>query len=232
MRRSGLCWAKCWTSWTLAGLDGDPGATLADLTRPTLLNFWASWCPPCRLEFPHLVRVALAPQDHAFDVLFVNMSDTEQDALAFLDNQPNEIHTVLDPLDQLARHSSIASIPTSVLIDTEGNVLAVHVGMMTPTITAFFNSVAAHPGVGTFVAADHAGEVPAADLLPVDAESATPLQAGARTLGTITDEDFQQTYRFEGHARRNRPHGDAGGWGRPGRLSRPDGPRRHAAGRK
>ncbi len=186
--------------WRLAGLNGDPPVAFEDLARPTLLNFWASWCPPCRVEFPHLARVALAPGNHAFDVLFVNMSDQEEDALAFLRNQPPDIHTVLDELDRLSRRSSVLSIPTTLLIDTDGVVLAGHVGIVTPTITDFFDAVAANPGVGTFVAADAAGIAPQAELLPVDVDAATPIAVGETVLGTLTHRDFQHAYRFEGRA--------------------------------
>ena len=186
--------------WRLAGLNGDPPAAFEDLTRPTLLNFWASWCPPCRLEFPHLARVALSPGEHAFDVLFVNMSDQEADALAFLRHQPPGIHTVLDEMDRLARRSSVLSIPTSLLLDADGTVLAGHVGIVTPTISDFFDAVAANPGVGTFVAADYAGVKPQADLLPVDVNAAWPVQFGVPALGTLTNRDFQHAYYFEGRA--------------------------------
>jgi thiol-disulfide isomerase/thioredoxin len=186
--------------WRLAGLNGDPPVAFEDLTRPTLLNFWASWCPPCRVEFPHLARVALAPDAHAFDVLFVNMSDQEEAALAFLRGQPPELHTVLDELDRLSRRSSVLSIPTTLLLDADGVVLAGHVGIMTPTITDFFDAVAANPGVGTFVAADVADIKPQAELLPVDADTAAPIAFGEPVLGTLTNRDFQHAYRFEGQA--------------------------------
>ena len=144
--------------------------------------------------------MALAPDEHAFDVLFVNMSDQEEDALAYLSGQPPGIHTVLDESDRLARRSSVLSIPTTLLMDTSGMVLAAHVGVMTPTITAFFDAVAASPGVGTFVAADVADIQPQADLLPVDVDAAAPIAVGETVLGTLTHRDFQHAYRFEGRA--------------------------------
>jgi thiol-disulfide isomerase/thioredoxin len=186
--------------WTLRGMNGDDDVRSADLTRPVLLNFWASWCPPCQLEFPHLVDVALAPGEHNFDVIFVNAWDDERSALAFLADFPAEIHTVLDEQDRLAGRGSILSIPTSLLLNTDGTVLVAHVGMVTPTITRFLDAVAAHPGNGVFVAADHMDVALEAVLLPVDVESATPIMPGESVTGTLTDEDFQRAYRFEGRA--------------------------------
>jgi|GEM_PF-4203663 len=184
--------------WHLKGMDGDPDADAEDLTRPVLLNFWASWCLPCRLEFPHLVDVALAPEEHEFDILFVNTSDAEGSALAFLSSQPEEIHAVLDERDRLSVRAQIDTIPMSLLLDTDGTVLVVHAGMMTPTVAAFLDAVAANPGQGAFNAARHQQPPPGADLLPVNVVEATPIQPDEQVYGTITDDDFQHVYSFEG----------------------------------
>ncbi|MBN1201055.1 MAG: TlpA family protein disulfide reductase [Anaerolineae bacterium] len=186
--------------WTLAGLNGDNTVTLETLERPALLNFWASWCAACRIEFPRLTDVALAPDGHAFDLLFVNMSDTRSNALAFLADQPPAIHTVIDEQDVLARRAYINAIPSSILIDTDGTVLAVHVGILTSAVIDFLDAVAAQPGVGQFDASVYTDVPPAAVLQPVDTASADPLQPGERVSGTITDAAFQHAYRFSGHA--------------------------------
>ena len=188
------------TRWTLQDINGDEDVQSANLTRPVLLNFWASWCPPCQLEFPHMVSVALAPEAHNFDVVFVNIWDTEDDALAYLDGFPAAIHTVLDVNDRLSARANVNSIPTSLLVDTDGTVLVAHVGIVTPTITAFLDAVAAHPGDGFFVASDHMDDPLEAVLQPVDVASATPITPGKFMSGTITDEDTQHAYRYEGHA--------------------------------
>ncbi len=182
----------------LTRLNGNGHITLADLTRPTALNFWASWCPPCRLEFPHLTEVALDPNAHAFDVLFVNTADTEENALAYLAQQPGGITAVLDKRDVLARRSSVDTLPTTLLIDTDGTVLVAHVGVLTPTLSDFFDAVAANPGVGMFNAADWPDAVPSVELAPFEASNADPITYGQRALGTLTDADFQHVYAFEG----------------------------------
>mgnify|MGYP001184981833 FL=1 len=171
-----------------------------EIERPVLLNFWASWCTPCRVEFPHLAEVALNGADHAFDVVFVNTADTEADALGFLMEQPPDLHTVADASGRLARRSLLGTIPTSLLVDTDGTVLVVHLGVVTPTVTAFLDAVAAHPGQGMFDASSVEDEKPGAVLEPFDAALAREIQLGERALGTLTDDSFQHTYRFEGRA--------------------------------
>ena len=188
------------TGWQLQGLAGDAGISSADLTRPTLLNFWASWCYPCQLEFPHLVRVALAPEDHEFDVIFVNVFDEGSAALTWLDGYPAEIRTALDGEDRLAGRLGIDAIPTSLLLDADGTVLVVHTGPLTATLTDFLDAVSAHPGEGTFAAEEYGYEPPGAVLAPVDVETAATIAFDEPMRGTLTDAAFQQAYRFEGHA--------------------------------
>jgi len=186
--------------FVLPALDASSEFDSREIERPVLLNFWASWCTPCRVEFPHLAEVALNGADHTFDVVFVNMSDTEADALDFLREQPPGLHAVVDVAERLARRSMIGTIPTSLLMDSDGTVLIAHLGVVTPTVTEFFDAVAAHPGVGTFDASTVENEQPGADLLPVDVATARAIQPGERVLGTLSDDDFQHTYRFEGRA--------------------------------
>lgn len=170
------------------------------MERPALLNFWASWCPPCQIEFPHLADLALEPDAHALDVVFVNVSDTEADALDFLLDQPPGLRTVRDSADRLSRRALVLSLPTSLLMDVDGTVLAVHIGVVTPTVSAFLDAVAAHPGAGWFDPAAYADTAPSADLLPVDAASARVIAFGERALGALSGGDFQHVFRFEGRA--------------------------------
>lgn len=186
--------------YELPRFSGEGSVRAEDLRRPTAFNFWASWCPPCRIEFPHLTEVALAPEDHAFDVLFINTADTEADARAFLATQPDGITAVLDRQDWLARRVRAATLPTTLLVDRDGTVLAAHVGVVTPTISDFFDAVAANPGAGMFNPADWPDALLTVELAPFEAADAAPLALNQRTLGTLTEAAFQRVYAFEGQA--------------------------------
>ncbi len=186
--------------YELPQFNGEGSVRAEDLRRPTAFNFWASWCPPCRIEFPHLAEVALAPEDHAFDVLFVNTADIEEDARAFLATQPDGITVVLDRQDWLARRVYASTLPTTLLVDQDGTVLAAHIGVVTPTISDFFDAVAANPGVGMFNPADWPDALLTVRLAPVEAADAEPLSLNQRTIGTLTEAAFQHVYAFEGQA--------------------------------
>lgn len=187
--------------WELAGFDeSHEEFGSSDLERPTLLNVWASWCPPCVQEFPHLTEIALAPDEHAFDVLFINSFDEPKAAAEFLKEQKSGIHVLEDFMALINGMVGSQAIPTSILLDADNRVLAVHIGTMTPAHTELFEMIAAHPGVGSFDPADYPDFVALAELQPVDIEKASPLEADETITGTITGDDFQHVYRFEGKA--------------------------------
>ena len=104
-----------------------PGAgktiRLSELTgKVVVLDFWASWCGPCKKQMPILDRVA---QDYAdADVTFLGVStDTEPDAaLEFLKANPVAYASVLDRTGEVSRDFGVAGLPTLVIIDARGKV--------------------------------------------------------------------------------------------------------------
>lgn len=107
---------------------------LADYTSsPVILNFWATWCPPCKAEIPELVRFHGGNTTDAL-LLSVNMTSTERDITAVRSLVLKEgigFPVILDLDGELARLYGVKSIPTTFLIDEEGRVTAVHAGAVT-----------------------------------------------------------------------------------------------------
>ncbi len=188
---------------TLSGFLDDPDFSFSDLERPVLVNLWASWCTPCLLEMPRLVEVATTPEEHSFDVLFVNTFDDPQAAADELAHYPDTIATAHDEDERFSDYVKVLGIPTSLLVDTDGTVLAVYIGPMTHTAIAFLDAVAAHPGVGSFDASAYADIEPPPALAPVSLEDAIPIAFGETVDGVITDEVYQEVYRFSGKAGEN-----------------------------
>ena len=106
---------------------------LADEQRPLLVNFWASWCGPCRLELPYLLEMHADPEA-PFDMALVNIFDDEANYRALADAEfPASLRTGRAP-DTLADSLGIRGIPVSILVDAGQHVRAVHVGNLTPAI--------------------------------------------------------------------------------------------------
>ena len=106
----------------LKSMTGDQ-ITLSKLQgHAVLVNFWATWCGPCREEFPALVRKYKQYQDQGFIVLGVNTQDENSDSgvLTFMRNTLVNFPVVRDPGDQLSRAYRVNGLPTSFFIDRSG----------------------------------------------------------------------------------------------------------------
>ena len=100
--------------------------SLADLQgRVVIVNFWASWCGPCRIEQPDLNQVHDLLPDTEVVLVGVNIEDTEANALAHLAEFDVTYLSLFDPVNELAgRFSGIGArtIPTTVFFEMEGRV--------------------------------------------------------------------------------------------------------------
>jgi len=92
------------------------------------LDFWASWCNPCRQSFPWMNQLQSAYRNAGLVVIGVNV-DRERDlAQDFLHKIPAEFDIVYDPEGEIARHFDFKDMPTAILIDRSGHTRYVHAG--------------------------------------------------------------------------------------------------------
>ncbi|PKO04155.1 MAG: thiol-disulfide oxidoreductase [Chloroflexi bacterium HGW-Chloroflexi-3] len=97
-----------------------------------LLNAWATWCPPCRAEMPDLNEFYQAYQDKGFEILAINAGETRDIAAQFADSLGLEFKVVLDSDGTVLNGLGITGFPTSILIDPDGKVAMIHIGMIFP----------------------------------------------------------------------------------------------------
>jgi cytochrome c biogenesis protein CcmG/thiol:disulfide interchange protein DsbE len=102
--------------------------------KVVLLNFWATWCAPCRAEMPAIEKVYQARRHAGFEVLAVDVLEREGPVLAFLSEVGVTFPSAIDAEGHTVRRYRATALPTSILIDRQGIVRQVHVGPLTETM--------------------------------------------------------------------------------------------------
>lgn len=111
-------------------LPGLAGAMhLSDYKGKTVyLDFWASWCGPCKQSFPWMSDMQSRYGAKGLKVVSINVDQKSDDARAFLKETPASFDVAFDPTGKTPRSYAIKGMPTSVLIGPDGKVLMVHSG--------------------------------------------------------------------------------------------------------
>jgi thiol-disulfide isomerase/thioredoxin len=113
--------------FTLPLLDGGT-IRLHDLNGLTLLNFWATWCPPCREEIPSLEALYRRFRDAGLELVAVDIQENKDAVAAFIQQFGMSFPVALDATGEVSMRYGIQSIPTTLLIDREGNIIASAIG--------------------------------------------------------------------------------------------------------
>lgn len=92
------------------------------------VDFWASWCGPCRQSFPWLNKMQQEHSGNGFTVISVNLDAKRQFADEFLAQVPANFDVIYDPKGLSARHYKIKGMPSSFIVDRKGNIVSQHVG--------------------------------------------------------------------------------------------------------
>lgn len=102
--------------------------------KKVIVNFWATWCPPCRLEMPEMEKFYTKTKNEGIEILAVNLTKAEKsraDVPSFMEAYGITFPVLLDENGEAARLYDVSSIPASFIIDTQGVIREKIVGPMT-----------------------------------------------------------------------------------------------------
>ena len=117
------------TDFTLQELSGGGNVALSEMKgRVVLLEFWATWCPPCRASVPGIERLYEKYKDKGVVVLAVSMDDSGWDAVQSFVKENGIKYTVLRGNDDVAEKYQVRSIPMLLVIDKEGKIAKRYLG--------------------------------------------------------------------------------------------------------
>lgn len=114
--------------FTLRQVDGPNLRLQEQRGRVVMVNFWASWCGPCRLEMPHLNRLHAKYRDAGFTLLGVNIDEDAGKAAGLSSKLGLRFPILLDTDKKVSRLYNLTTMPSTVLIDRDGRVRHVHLG--------------------------------------------------------------------------------------------------------
>jgi peroxiredoxin len=116
--------------FTLEDMDGNK-VTLSDYKgKSILLNFWASWCGPCKYEMPFIEKLYQDTKDSDFVIITVNLQEAKSVVSEFMTNNKYHFPVWLDSQGDVANQYGVSGIPLSLLIDKDFKIISAHEGAM------------------------------------------------------------------------------------------------------
>jgi thiol-disulfide isomerase/thioredoxin len=109
------------------------------LGKVVLIDFWASWCPPCREEMPELIKFYKVHKDQKFEIIAINIDNDSKNMQSFLDKLTSkpDFPILVDNNQQIPPLFEIEAMPTTIFIDKKGNMRFRHDGFKASYINDF-----------------------------------------------------------------------------------------------
>lgn len=114
--------------FVLPQLDGTPLRLSAYRGKVVLLDFWATWCDPCREETPHFVELQRAYADRGLQIIGVSMDDTSEPVRDFYQQFHVNYSIVMGDAKTGEAYGGVLGLPIAFLLDREGRIVAKHMG--------------------------------------------------------------------------------------------------------
>jgi thiol-disulfide isomerase/thioredoxin len=121
-------------AFKLDTLDGKPISLAEAHGKVILLNFWATWCGPCRAEIPDLIELQNKYKDH-LQIIGLTVDDDDPAAIKKVVEKTGINYPVAMASDEIRmKYGGIAALPTSFMLDSEGRVMQKHEGLRDPLL--------------------------------------------------------------------------------------------------
>jgi thiol-disulfide isomerase/thioredoxin len=130
--------------WTSRGSAAQSLSSQALLGQWVYLDFWASWCGPCRQSFPWMGQLQHQLRDQAFQVVAVGLDKQAPPMERFLSQFPGHVPVVWDPAAETAKRFEVQAMPSSYLIDPAGRVVWRHRGFQPSDGAAMLQAIRSH----------------------------------------------------------------------------------------
>lgn len=96
--------------------------------KVVLVDFWATWCPPCKQSMPFLNGLRNEKHKEGFEIVAINVDENSEEAKQFLTENPVDYTTAFDPSGNCPGAFDVKAMPSSYLIDKTGTIRLVHLG--------------------------------------------------------------------------------------------------------
>jgi len=115
-------------NFTLQDMDGESHSLSDYQGKIVIINFWATWCPPCRAELPSMNRAWKKVKDDNIEMLAINVGEGEDTIFTFLGDNPIDFPVLLDETGDMIKTWPVRGLPTTFVLDSEGRLVYQAIG--------------------------------------------------------------------------------------------------------
>jgi thiol-disulfide isomerase/thioredoxin len=116
-------------------------ALMVERGKVVYIDFWASWCGPCVKSFPWMNKIQQQYKEQGFTVISINLDTDKTKASQFLQDNTPSFAVIYDGKGTIAKHFSIKGMPTSMLINRDGEIKYRHSGFFTGKINEYEDEI-------------------------------------------------------------------------------------------